>query len=388
MQDVQWGEWKLGDLFEIKSYKKRFDANKVTVVEKGGHPYIVRQSTDNGKKGNIDESAEWLNPGNTISFGQDTATMFYQEESYFTGDKIKILCPKYSRFGKDNAQFFLACMRKTFHAFAWGSSRFNIQTLSAQIVRLPMKADGSVDFDFMESFIAELEAERLAELEAYLKVTGLSDCELTEAEEKALEEYREHTISMADYTLEEIFDHIAQGRRLKKDDQRPGDIPFVMSGVTNTGVVGYISNPVASFPKNSITVDIFGNSFYRDYDFGAGDDTGVYWNSQISYSKLTMLYFTATIGKFLSGKFSYGNKLRSSQSLDFKIKLPVKDGKPDYEWMDTFISAIQKKVIKNVVRYADQKIQATKDVITKGNAPQYPTLSFACDLAADTVEKA
>ena len=54
---------------------------------------------------------------------------------------------------------------------------------------------------------------------------------------------------------------------MKKEDQLSGNIPFVMAGVTNTGVINYISNPVASFPKNSITVDIFGNTFYRDYDF-------------------------------------------------------------------------------------------------------------------------
>jgi hypothetical protein len=57
-------------------------------------------------------------------------------------------------------------------------------------------------------------------------------------------------------------DKIVQGRRLKKDDQIPGTIPFVMAGTTNSGVVNYISNPVARFPKNSITVDIFGNVFY------------------------------------------------------------------------------------------------------------------------------
>ena len=89
-----------------ESYKKRFDANKVKVIENGGYPYIVRQSTENGKKGNIDEPIEYLNAGNTISFGQDTATMFYQEKPYFTGDKIKILKPKCTHFGKKNAQFF------------------------------------------------------------------------------------------------------------------------------------------------------------------------------------------------------------------------------------------------------------------------------------------
>ena len=91
LSKVKWGEYRLGDLFDVLSYKKKFDANKVSLVENGGYPYIVRQSTNNGKKGNIDENPLFLNPGNTISFGQDTATMFYQEVPYFTGDKIKIL---------------------------------------------------------------------------------------------------------------------------------------------------------------------------------------------------------------------------------------------------------------------------------------------------------
>jgi hypothetical protein len=55
-------------------------------------------------------------------------------------------------------------------------------------------------------------------------------------------------------------------------------------------------------------------------------------------------------------KFDFGNKLRSSQSLDFKMKLPTKDKKPNYELMETLISAIQKLVIKDVVLYTDSKI--------------------------------
>ena len=133
-----------------------------------------------------------------------------------------------------------------------------------------------------------------------------------------------------------------QGRRLKKDDQLPGNIPFVMAGTTNTGVVNYISNPVSKFPKNSITIDIFGNVFYRDYDFGAGDDTGVYWNDKVAYSKETMLFLTISIGKALLGKFSFGNKLRSSQSLDFKMQLPIlKNGKIDFEFIDSFIAELE-----------------------------------------------
>lgn len=69
------------------------------------------------------------------------------------------------------------------------------------------------------------------------------------------------TVKWGEYEFCKIFNQIKQGRRLKKSDQLPGNIPFVMAGVTNTGVINYISNPVASFPANSITVDIFGNTF-------------------------------------------------------------------------------------------------------------------------------
>ena len=166
-------------------------------------------------------------------------------------------------------------------------------------------------------------------------------------------------------TLETLFDNIKQGRRLKKEDQKDGLVPFVMAGVTNTGVVNHISNPVVTFPRNSITVDIFGNTFYRNYDFGAGDDTGVYWNESKEYSQSVMLYFAAAISRSLRGRFSYGKKLRSSQSLKFKINLPAVNDRIDYDFMENFIKAIEKLVIKDVVLWADKKIEATKEVVSK-----------------------
>ena len=148
-------------------------------------------------------------------------------------------------------------------------------------------------------------------------------------------------VEWGEFTFKSIFNKIKQGRRLKKDDQQSGDIPFVMAGVTNTGVVNYVSNPVAYFPKNSITIDIFGNVFYRDYAFGAGDDTGVYWNDKITYSKETMLFFAIAMRKSLEGQYSYGKKLRSSQSLHFKMSLPIKNNKIDFSFIDKFIAELE-----------------------------------------------
>ncbi len=114
-----------------------------------------------------------------------------------------------------------------------------------------------------------------------------------------------------------------------------------MAGITNTGIVNHVLNPIAVFPENSITVDIFGNVFYRDYAFGAGDDTGVYWNDEIEYSREIMLFFSIAMQTSLRGRFSYGEKLRSSQSLNFSMKLPAKNGDVDFDFMELFISELE-----------------------------------------------
>ena len=83
-----WREFRLGDLFDIQTTKKKFNATDVKF--EGKFPYVARGDKNNGIKGYINQNIIYLNSGNTISFGQDTATMFYQKNPYFTGDKIKI----------------------------------------------------------------------------------------------------------------------------------------------------------------------------------------------------------------------------------------------------------------------------------------------------------
>jgi len=225
-----------------------------------------------------------------------------------------------------------ACINRSLgYKYSWGDSISNSK-IQKDKVSLPIK-NGKIDFDFMESFIVELEAERIAELEAYLLATGLKNYTLTAEEQQVLNDFEKGKIEFGGFTYKSIFNKIIQGRRLKKDDQISGNIPFVMAGTTNTGVVNYISNPVASFPKNSITIDIFGNTFYRDYNFGAGDDTGVYWDNEKKYSKESMLFFATSMEKSISGKFDFGKKLRSSQSLNFTMKLPTQNKQPNYAIM-------------------------------------------------------
>ena len=155
-EKMEWGEFEIGDLFDFLTSKKRFDANKVKILENGNYPYIVRTSLNNGTKGYLNENEEYLNSGNTISFGQDTATIFYQKEPYFTGDKIKIVKAKDDLFNAKNALYFLTSMNKSFQVYSWGSSSFNVDILSKEKMFLPLQ-NNSLNYPFMETFISAIQ---------------------------------------------------------------------------------------------------------------------------------------------------------------------------------------------------------------------------------------
>ncbi len=156
---LTWQSFRLGDLFEVLPYKKRFDANKVNIYAsktKDTYPYVVRTSLNNGIRGYLKENTNFLNAGNTISFGQDTATMFYQEKPYFTGDKIKILRCKNPNFNKINALFFITSLTKAFRNFSWGSASFSVSIIENQNISLPTNPHGKIDFHFMHTLINAL----------------------------------------------------------------------------------------------------------------------------------------------------------------------------------------------------------------------------------------
>lgn len=183
----------LGDVFNIYSPKKRFNAN--TVRFGGKHPYVARGSSNNGIRGYITEDEQYLSPAKSLSFGQDTATVFYQPDAYFTGDKIKVMVLRNHELNDELAQYFITVITKAFSTFAWGQSSFNEKILKATDIILPVIESSDpnheytvddVDYEYMQERIAELEQERIAELDAYLVASGLDDYELTDEDKELL----------------------------------------------------------------------------------------------------------------------------------------------------------------------------------------------------------
>lgn len=165
-EKVTYKNFKLGlgenRLFDISNSKKKFNAN--TIKFNGKHPYVARSSSNNGIRGYITQDERYLNAGKTISFGQDTATIFYQEKPYFTGDKIKIMTFIERELNSELACYLITVMRKAFKEFAWGQSSFNVNILKNIEIVLPITTDEEIDYDFMINLIRAHEKLAIANL--------------------------------------------------------------------------------------------------------------------------------------------------------------------------------------------------------------------------------
>ena len=258
--------------------------------------------------------------------------------------------------------FFACTIQKSIKLKFGYQNKAGWAKVAKEKIQLPTK-DSKIDFEFMESFIAELEAQRIAELEAYLTVSGLDNYELSSEELDALQ--RLESRQWDTFNLEKLFGKATRGKRLKSNDRIDGPLPFVTAGEGNEGISAHIGNHVEVFAQNTTTIDMFGSAKYRNYEYGADDHIAVVHTEHLPQD--AAVFITTAIHKSShNGQFHYGKNFYAKDADALNIQLPTKDGKIDYEFMEKFISAIRKLVIKDVVLYADQKIAATKRVVASG----------------------
>ncbi|MCL1882545.1 MAG: restriction endonuclease subunit S [Defluviitaleaceae bacterium] len=363
----------IGELFDISTPKRKFNAN--TVKFGGKYRYVARGESNNGIRGYITESEQYLNPANTISFGQDTATMFYQNMPYFTGDKIKIFTLKDKVLTREIAIYLITAMKKAFAAFAWGRTSFKVAILESVAVYLPVTAKGEIDFLFMEK--------RIRELVAYLKVTGLTDYKLTTDEEQFLTNYHKFTGGARAYKpfrLGDLFEkvstkHVHKNHADKKNsvsEERTNEhsIYLTCAKQGNNGIMYYGKPEEWENHKNVISVIqdgavAAGRIYAHRYSSGTFSHSHMIKIKSENVSHEVNLFLTAVIEKVTYPKYTRDNIAIWDRVCEDTIYLPsTSDDKPDYEYMATFVRVQQKLAIKNLVEQKDKELEIYKAITT------------------------
>ena len=385
--------FRIDTLFDIHPTKAYKLTNSQLYATTGNTPVLSNSSVNNGIGGYC--GLDPTEPGNTITFSDTTTgadTIFYQPDSFIGYPHVQGLYPKKGTHTWCAREYlYLVALIKCAAGKGWNySNKFTRKFVSNLNILLPITNSGEIDFNYMQERVKELEQERIKELDAYLKVTGLNDYELTEDDRELLRisglgEYKGSDVkTYKNFALYKLFASSNGDVDLQKKDINGLGDWVVSSGVENRGFIGKSDAKAKTFNGNTITIDMFGNAFYRKDKYKMVTHARVFSLSPLfkELDELNAQFIVASL-KSLKTIYSYSNMCSWNKIKNTTISLPIKtdDSKapiidssrkysadgyiPDWEFMSRYIKAIEKEVIADAVKKKDEIIEKTKEIVNK-----------------------
>ena len=155
------------------------------------------------------------------------------------------------------------------------------------------------------------------------------------------------TQNWKEFLIDDIF-KIEKGQRLEEINRIEGSTPLVTAGAYNQGINNYINYDIfkekMDLNHHKLTVDMFCNVFYHEYEYFSDDNIHTLFFKNEEYSKYYenryVNLFLATILKQLIHKYDFGRQVRLKRLPLDTIKLPVINNKPDFEYIEDFIKSL------------------------------------------------
>ncbi|TPH46791.1 restriction endonuclease subunit S [Helicobacter pylori] len=396
---IKWGEFSYETIYELQKTTKLL--SKKDCVENGKIPLFTSDSKNNGIVGYVNCKPSYkLKKGQCmVVFGDHTRTFNIAKNDFCIADNVKVLKP-IKNFSIRILLFINTMWGKKIidkgYARHWSLAK------TAKI-QLPLKPTANtqtlkdIDFHFMEKFIAELEQCRLAELEAYLKATGLSNTTLSSDEENALNAFNDKNsrggntpcgLMWQSFKLGDLFEvlsskKIYHANTIKiHDTQIENSYPYVVRATTNNGIKGFIiDDPTLTNEKNTLSFaqDTF-TVFYQKQPYFTGNKVKIL-KPKFAFKSPKILHFISAILQFILKPLTWGLGSTTESIAEFKFSLPLKPTANtqtiddiDFHFMRTLINALMKQTIQGVVQYSSAKIHATKEAISHETPTQKDSL--------------
>lgn len=370
-------EFVYSDLFKL--LPQSFKVSKLDLVPDGKTPAYSSDTRNNGCVGFVNKEPLFKVTEEVpvyLVFGDHTRTMNIVHEDFCVMDNVKVLVPLVM-MSDEVLLYVTTCWKKAIPNLGYARHWSVAKTVKFELpVVASSKPDheytvNDIDWQYMRDRIAELERDRIAELDAYLKVTGLDDYILTDEDKKILSNATQHEFK--EFAVKDILPPINIKKYAKKPESK-GNIPFVSCQTTNNGIASYCGEvPEVS---HCITVSTNGNCFdcfWHNYPIIPSSDVevlhkdGITDNAEISLCLCSALSLNTRL-------YSYSNKPKNGKVFDTIISLPViESSDPDHEYtvddidwqdMERYIRAMEKVVIADVVKYKDRVIDETRKLVS------------------------
>jgi len=314
---------KISELFTIKYGNSLELINLVQCksTDKNSVPFVSRTENNNGISAFIEEELDVdKNPAHTltVAVGGSVLSTFYQPLPFYTGFHVLVLEPK-KEISVVEMLFYAKCISANKYKYNYG--RQANRTLKNILIpsQIPQELKNKLT-TYHE------------ELEKSISLKPLIDKKI----KLEIDKWRE-------FELSKLF-KIEKGERLTTYDriQDKDNIPLIVASSENNGVVDFISQLSFISDKKvfeqKITIDMFWNVFYHDYKYFSDDNVHTLI-PQFKTNKYISLFIVSILKK-LNYKYSFGRQARINRIEKEKIKLPSKNGNPDFEYMENYIKSL------------------------------------------------
>lgn len=352
----QWGEFVVGELFELTGIKQVKSQHHV-VEDPNGIPFVVQSNKNNMVKMKADK--QWLidndEPvveGNAIVLGVTLPVVSYQPYEFGASQVITAR----SEHLNELRGLFITSVINSFvipkYSYVY---KPGIQKYKQDVIPLPLKpsADPSnhdqtdIDWNYMEtvmSRVTEKAKERLANL------PQPADKKKTPVD----------TSAWGEFDITTLFD-IINTKSIRQSDVQDqlqsnnGSTPYITASDKNNAILSYIDCPQEWIDEGNC-IFIGGKTTtvtYQQHDFCSNDshNLALYLKNEQARTKYIQLYLAAILKKAFA-KYHWGNALSKSKIKAESIKLPLKpSANPsnytqndiDWDYMKNFMKTIEEK---------------------------------------------
>lgn len=364
LTDVEWGEFKLIDVFDIKDgyYNKKPPFDK-----EGTIPFLGATQSNNGvtafykvetiekwdKVGNI--SSKDINKrffdGNCLAVTNNgsVGNIYYQSQIFTCSHDITPIYLKNRLLTKELAHFLIPLLQKSGESFEYGK-KWRPKRMRKSKLMLPIDSQGQPNWQFMEDYIKQKQKVQAQQVIDHYerKLVELS------GDVVGLEKVEWKT-----FQFTEVFQEIQRGKRLTRANQTDGLKPYISSTAENNGVDSFIGNNagVREF-ENVLTLansGSVGSTFYQQFEFVASDHvTALKSENADKYAYL----FLSSVVKRLEEKYSFNREINDTRIKREKIILPAdKNGNPDFQYMSDFVKKLELDKVQEVLEYIYIKLK-------------------------------
>lgn len=344
LNDVEWGEFKIIDIFEIiRGNAKNITKRDMEITK--GIPLVSAKDNNNAVNGYVEliqDERVFANVLTTNNNGSVGFT-FYHEYKFIATSDVTVLSPN-KKLTKNQLLFTKKCIENNnLFKFRYGYKASN-ERLKRSKFLLPIQYNGNPNWQFMEDYIKQEQKDIAQKVIDYYEQKMLG----TSFDLVGLED-----VKWKEFYFNDVFRKIQRGKRLKKDDHIEGDIPYISSTSLNNGLDGFIGNKdnIRKFNNNLTLANSgsVGSCFYHNYEYIASDHvTSLTLENADKYIYL----FMATIIKRLEKKYSFNREINDKRIKNEKFILPTdKFGNPNWEYMSKFMKNLEAENLEKALEY-------------------------------------